>query len=124
MPGPALFVPIRARSHTSGYLALCRERGQPPFDESEARTVTLLAAWVGLALENLRLAERVEKLAITDDLTQVYNYRFLKTALRREIRRATRFSQEMSLVMIGRRGRRTASDREQHLRLKSSQFDP
>src|SRR6476661_936302 len=96
--GPALFVPIRGRSSASGYLAVYRARGREPFDDHDARQITLLAAWAGLALENLRLAERVEKLAITDDLTQVYNYRFLKTALRRETRRAHRFGQEMSLI--------------------------
>ena len=71
--GPALLVPMRMHSHASGYVALYRSRGQQPFNDREARLITLLAAWVALALENLRLAERVEKLAITDDLTQVYN---------------------------------------------------
>jgi diguanylate cyclase (GGDEF)-like protein len=114
--GPALFVPIRARSQASGYLALYRERGQPAFNDHEARLATLLAAWAGLALENLRLAERVENLAITDDLTQVYNYRFLKTALRREIRRASRFGQEMSMVMLDVDNLKAYNDRHGHLR--------
>ena len=114
--GPALFVPIRSRSHASGYLALYRERGGPVFSDQDARLATLLAAWAGLALENLRLAERVEKLAITDDLTQVYNYRFLKTALRREIRRATRFGQEMSMIMLDVDNLKAYNDRHGHLR--------
>jgi len=114
--GPALFVPIRGRTHASGYLALYRARGQQPFGDSDVRITTLLAAWVGLALENLRLAERVEKLAITDDLTQVYNYRFLKTALRREIRRATRFGQEMSMIMLDVDNLKAYNDRHGHLR--------
>ncbi len=114
--GPALFVPIRGRSSASGYLALYRARGREPFSEHDARLVTLLSAWAGLALENLRLAERVEKLAITDDLTQVYNYRFLKTALRREIRRAGRFGQEMSLIMLDVDNLKAYNDRHGHLR--------
>jgi len=76
----------------------------------------MLAAWTALALENLKLAERVEKLAITDDLTQVYNYRFLKTALRREIRRASRFSQDLSLVMLDVDNLKAYNDRHGHLR--------
>ena len=114
--GPALLVPMRAHSHASGYLALYRARGQHPFSDRDARLVSLLAAWAALALENLRLAERVEKLAITDDLTQVYNYRFLKTALRREIRRATRFSQDLSLVMLDVDNLKAYNDRHGHLR--------
>ena len=114
--GPALFVPMRGRSNTSGYLALHRERGREPFGDQDARVVTLLSAWTGLALENLQLAERVEKLAITDDLTQVYNFRFLKTALRREIRRASRFGQEMSLIMLDVDNLKAYNDRHGHLR--------
>ena len=114
--GPALFVPMRGRSNASGYIALYRSRGQQPFNDQDARMVTLLSAWAGLAIENLRLAERVEKLAITDDLTQVYNFRFLKTALRREIRRATRFGQEMSLIMLDVDNLKAYNDKHGHLR--------
>ena len=114
--GPALFVPVRGHSGASGYLAVYRARGREPFDDHDARQITLLAAWAGLALENLRLAERVEKLAITDDLTQVYNFRFLKSALRREIRRATRFGQQMSLIMLDVDNLKAYNDRHGHLR--------
>jgi diguanylate cyclase (GGDEF)-like protein len=69
-----------------------------------------------MALETLRLSQRVEKLAITDDLTQVYNYRFLKSALRREIKRASRFGQELSLVMLDVDNLKTYNDRHGHLR--------
>ena len=76
--GPALFMPMRRREQIPGYLAVFRRRGAPAFTPAEADQLTLLAAWTAMALENLRLAESVEKLAVTDDLTQVYNYRFLQ----------------------------------------------
>ncbi len=114
--GPALLVPLRGHMPAPGYLALYRQRGRRHFSEGDARLATLLAAWAGLALETLRLSERVEKLAITDDLTQVYNFRFLKTALRREIRRASRFGQELSLVMLDVDNLKAYNDRHGHLR--------
>jgi diguanylate cyclase (GGDEF)-like protein len=61
----------------------------------------LLAAWLSAALDHLRLAVGSEKLAITDPLTEVYNFRYLKSALRRETRRASRFGQDLSVVRIG-----------------------
>jgi len=115
-PGPALFVPLRQREHESGYLAVYRRRGAPRFEPETANTLMLLAAWGAMALENLRLSESVEKLAITDDLTQVYNYRFLKTALRREIKRAGRFHQDLSLIMIDVDNLKAYNDRHGHLR--------
>ena len=114
--GPALFVPLRLRDQSGGYLAVFRRRGAACFDPEDARLLTLLAAWTAMALENLRLAQNVEKLAVTDDLTQVYNYRFLKGALRREIKRASRYHQSLSLLMIDVDNLKTYNDHHGHLR--------
>jgi len=114
--GPALFVPLRLRDQSPGYLAVFRLRTAPPFEAEDARLLTLLAAWTAMAVENLRLAQNVEKLAVTDDLTQVYNYRFLKSALRREIKRAGRYHQSLSLLMIDVDNLKTYNDRHGHLR--------
>lgn len=114
--GPALFVPLRVRDHASGYLAAYRRRGSEAFSTEDTHLVVLLAAWAAMALENLRLSENVEKLAVTDDLTQVYNYRFLKTALRREMKRAQRFGQQLSLIMIDVDNLKAYNDRHGHLR--------
>jgi diguanylate cyclase (GGDEF)-like protein len=37
---------------------------------------------------------------VTDDLTRVYNYRFMKAALRREVDRASRYGQVFSILML------------------------
>ena len=114
--GPAVYVPLRQRDQTTAYLAVFRRRGTARFSAEEIHLVTLLGAWAAMALENLRLSESVEKLAITDDLTQVYNYRFLKSALRREIKRAGRFRQELSIIMIDVDNLKSYNDRHGHLR--------
>ena len=97
--GPALFTALRQRDPMPGYLAVYRRRGRARFALGEVRAMLLLSAWLGTALECLRLSSGAEKLALGDDLTGVYNARFLKSALRRELRRAGRFGQELSLVL-------------------------
>lgn len=114
--GPALFVPLRIREHELGYVAVYRRRSSPRFQFREARALVLLASWAGAMFENLRLSENLEKLAVTDDLTQVYNYRYLKTALRREIKRAMRFRQPLALLMIDVDNLKSYNDRNGHLR--------
>ncbi len=114
--GPAVYVPLRLRDQSPGYLAVFRKRGAKPFDTEDVRLITLLAAWTAVALENLRLAQNVEKLAVTDDLTQVYNYRFLKSALRREIKRAGRYHQDLSLLMVDVDNLKNYNDQHGHLR--------
>jgi len=76
----------------------------------------MLGVWISQTLDHQRLSASVEKLAITDDLTQVYNYRFLKSALRREIKRAGRFKQDLSILMVDVDNLKGYNDRHGHLR--------
>jgi predicted signal transduction protein with EAL and GGDEF domain len=98
--GPAVFIPFGSRDTALGYLAAYRSAGAPEFQTDQVRLLTVLATAAALALDNRRLAHDLQKLAVTDDLTQVYNYRFLKTALRRELKRAQRFAQPLAIVML------------------------
>ncbi len=97
--GPVLFVALRQRDPMPGYLAVYRRRGRARFGTVEVRALLMLSAWLGTSLECLRLASGAEKLALGDDLTGVYNARFLKSAMHREVRRAGRFGHELSLVL-------------------------
>jgi diguanylate cyclase (GGDEF)-like protein len=99
--GPALFTPLRQRDQAPGYIACYRSWGRTRFTATDGGLMLLLAAWLGMALDGLRMASGAQRLAVTDDLTDVYNARFMKAALRREIRRAHRFSQELSLLAVG-----------------------
>jgi two-component system, cell cycle response regulator len=66
----------------------------------------LLRLVVARALEKQQLAERArqaeayEKLAHTDGLTELYNYRFFQRLLRVEMSRAQRFQRPLSLIML------------------------
>jgi diguanylate cyclase (GGDEF)-like protein len=114
--GPALFARLRTREHAPGYLAVYRRRGAVRFSPEETASMLLVAAWAAAALDHRRVSESLEKLAVTDDLTQVYNYRFLKTALRREIKRAGRYAQDLALIMIDVDNLKLYNDKHGHLR--------
>jgi len=114
--GPAAFVPLALRDQSPGYVAVYRRRGATPFSRDELRTVTMLTACAALALDNRRLAQDLQRLAVTDDLTQVYNYRYLKSALRRELKRAARFQQQLSLIMLDVDNLKAYNDKNGHLR--------
>jgi two-component system, cell cycle response regulator len=66
----------------------------------------LLRLVVGRTLHAQRLAERAqqaalyEKLAHTDGLTELYNYRFFQQLLSVELNRAQRFNRSLSLIML------------------------
>ncbi|HUF47174.1 MAG TPA: GGDEF domain-containing protein [Vicinamibacterales bacterium] len=67
------------------------------------------------ALANAQRVTRAEALSVTDDLTQLYNARYLHEALRREAKRATRAGWPLSLLFIDLDGFKEVNDRHGHL---------
>jgi len=112
----ALALPVRVRDQDAGVLSVFNLAGGGDAAEPTRRALMVLAAALGLALENCRLAHTLKRVAVTDDLTQVYNYRFLRTALRREMKRAARSRQSFALLMVDVDHLKGYNDRFGHLR--------
>lgn len=52
-------------------------------------------------IQELRKAnDRLQRLTLTDEMTSLYNYRFLKSQLETEIRRAERYDKPLSICLI------------------------
>jgi FOG: GGDEF domain len=74
--------PLVAQNNLMGLLY--REACGPAFAEGADQLATMLAEQVSLALANLDLREQLRSQAIRDQLTGLYNRRFLEDALTRE----------------------------------------
>jgi diguanylate cyclase (GGDEF)-like protein len=68
-----------------------------------------------LALDTAKRLERAEALSVTDDLTQLYNARFLAQVLRREAKRTARTSLPVSLLFLDLDGFKSVNDAHGHL---------
>jgi diguanylate cyclase (GGDEF)-like protein len=112
----AVVTPVQVRDQNLGVLSFFNLDDEQLSEAATLHEVQLLATCMGLGLENCRLARTVRRVAVTDELTQVYNYRFLRTALRREMKRAGRFRQSFTLLMIDVDHLKEYNDREGHLR--------
>jgi diguanylate cyclase (GGDEF)-like protein len=66
------------------------------------------------ALDNALELRRAEALSITDDLTGLYNSRYLNQVLRRETKRASRSARPLSLVFLDLDGFKQVNDRHGH----------
>jgi diguanylate cyclase (GGDEF)-like protein len=84
-----------------------------PPELGEALAVMVEPAAFALA-HALRVA-RAEALSVTDDLTQLYNSRYLNDALRKETKRATRGGWPLSLLFIDLDGFKRINDLHGHL---------
>ncbi len=67
------------------------------------------------ALDNAYHIQRVEALSVTDDLTQLYNSRYLEQTLRREVKRQVRSHHPLSLLFIDMDDFKGVNDQYGHL---------
>jgi diguanylate cyclase (GGDEF)-like protein len=79
------------------------------------RAVRILLEPAAVALDNATLLKRAEALSVTDDLTHLYNSRYLNSVLRRETKRASRSGRPLSLLFIDLDGFKAINDTHGHL---------
>ncbi len=85
---------------TLGVLALYDRVGGDPFDDGDLRTVRTFAGQAGVAVDNVRVHEEAQRLSLTDPLTGLWNYRYLRESLRREVERASRFGRMLAVLVL------------------------
>jgi diguanylate cyclase (GGDEF)-like protein len=68
-----------------------------------------------LALDNALALQRAETLSVIDDLTRLYNSRYLHQSLRREIKRALRGRRPVSLLFLDLDGFKDVNDTYGHM---------
>jgi diguanylate cyclase (GGDEF)-like protein len=83
--------------------------------EQDLATAADLSEFTALAVENARLVSELQRSAITDSLTGVYNTRFFHEVLARESSRAERYKTPMSLMMIDVDGFKVVNDTYGHV---------
>lgn len=70
------------------------------FSEVEIQSLSSIGSNLALNMINTELYREVERLSITDGLTNLYNYRYFMDQLEREIKRADRYRHNLSLIML------------------------
>jgi diguanylate cyclase (GGDEF)-like protein len=71
-----------------------------PRAQDRQQVLAAAAGAFAAALRNRSLVRRLEAEAVTDELTQVYNYRYLRLALAREVKRAARLQHPLAILML------------------------
>ena len=117
-PVAAMALPLVARGVVIGAaVGLAEERAaQPPVYGLEARVALgVLIEPAAVALDNARRMAQAEALSVTDDLTRLYNSRYLKQALTREVKRAVRSGQPLTVIFMDLDGFKSVNDQHGHL---------
>ena len=123
LPGPVgplsvLAFPLVGREQIIGALVGVDRhpsRTAPKLRPTVRGVLETLLSPAALALENALLLQRSEALSVTDDLTRLYNSRYLNQSLRRETKRAMRTSRALSLLFVDLDGFKAVNDTYGHL---------
>ncbi len=109
-----LCYPLECRGQRIGVLELINKAGGAFTAEDEARIETMRRP-LAVAIRNLEMFEDSERLTITDDLTKLYNYRYLMQYLDAEVKRCLRYKKKVSLLFIDIDGFKRINDTFGHL---------
>jgi diguanylate cyclase (GGDEF)-like protein len=116
--GAALAFPLVCRGRTVGAIVALDRRPsseEPRLTAGARAAVESVIEPCAVALHNALRMQRAEALSVTDDLTSLYNSRYLSQVLRREVKRASRNGRPLSLLFLDLDGFKSVNDTHGHL---------
>jgi diguanylate cyclase (GGDEF)-like protein len=109
-----LCAPLISRGRTIGVVQVInRLDGQ--FTKADLEMLLTLVDPCAIAIENAILFQRTEQLTITDDLTRLFNSRYLNLYISREIKRCKRHGIPLSVIFLDLDGFKGVNDQYGHL---------
>lgn len=110
-----LAVPLISHGKSLGVIELVNAEGAPAFTDEDMQTVLGISEFAAIAIENARNFKRVHELLQTDEHTGLFNARYLKTQLTREVARSERFARPISLLFLDVDHFKEVNDQHGHL---------
>jgi diguanylate cyclase (GGDEF)-like protein len=116
--GSAIAFPLVCRHRTVGVLVgidPTPSSATPVLGSALALAFRSILESPAIALDNAIAVHKAEALSVTDDLTRLYNSRYLNLVLRRESKRASRSGRPLSLLFLDLDGFKQVNDTHGHL---------
>ncbi len=96
----AILFPLTDKSALNGVVVLIEDEDTPLPTEFNTGNIHFLLEQTALALENAGRYSIAKDLLNIDELTGLYNYRYLDIALEREVKRAERYGLNMAVIFL------------------------
>lgn len=116
--GTVLAFPLVCRGRTIGALVgidPAPSASAPSLGPAVVTALRIVLEPAAIALDNALALQRAEALSVTDDLTRLYNSRYLNLVLRREAKRASRSGRPLSVLFIDLDGFKDVNTAHGHL---------
>ncbi len=96
----AMLLFIRSKTHLHGIIILFNEPGSDFRSDINGKNLHFLLDQSSLAFDNAARYAMARNLVNIDELTGLFNYRYLDIALEREIKRTERYSSSLSIIFL------------------------
>jgi diguanylate cyclase (GGDEF)-like protein len=110
-----MYLPLHTRARLFGLLEIAICQPDKQFTITDMELAERLAASLAVALANANRYANVERLGQIDDLTQLYNSRYLYQALEVELKRSRRYKFPVSVIFLDLDGFKQVNDINGHL---------
>lgn len=108
-------VPLVSKERLLGVIELINLLDDTEFGDRELELLRTLADFSAIAIENARAVQRIRELTVTDDVTTLFNARYLQQSLEQEFRRCQRAGQRLSVVFLDLDHFKVVNDTHGHL---------
>jgi diguanylate cyclase (GGDEF)-like protein len=106
--------PLQFRGEKIGVIELIN-KSTGAFTRDDQALIEMMINPFAIAIRTLEKFENAERLTITDDLTKLYNYRYLMQYLEADVKRCLRYKKKVSLLFIDVDGFKRINDTFGHL---------
>ncbi len=118
-----LCAPLTSRGRIIGVVEIMNRASGNRFTRRDMNLLLTMVEPAAIALENAILFQKTERLAVTDDLTKLYNSRYLNSFLEEGIRRASQEEGHLAVVFLDLDGFKDINDCHGHLCGSRSLFE-
>lgn len=108
-------VPLRSKGRVLGVVELINKLEDIQFSPNDLKILTILTDYAAIAIENAKYLQRVQELTIKDDLTSLYNSRYLHLMLESEMGRSKRYGLHFSMIFLDLDHFKLVNDRYGHI---------
>jgi len=95
-----LIVPVSMHGKGIGFLISGNKKDEITFKDDDTELIKVLGKQLGIAIENSILSRKAKELAVVDELTGLYNEKYIKGRLDEEIKRAILYQRPCSLLLF------------------------
>jgi diguanylate cyclase (GGDEF)-like protein len=98
-PKSEAIIPLMMKNRVVGILDV-ETLGRNSLGDEDLYTLSLLGEYIAMSIDNAHLYREARRLAIRDEMTGTFNYRYFRDVLKRMIRERERTKEPLSLLMV------------------------